>query len=242
MDRLAGMFLESHPENHFTSNFPLQPFIDNGTNLSYDDPRRWIYTTIGDMAKDTRALGYMYGMPVSPDVYRPPSILERGVRNLRPSGGRAVYIPKGVDISGKCDSKTSEANSVKASNAEGVVKVPFVVFTDVGCTASSYRIDVFAPGAQSLAPDVLQNPDFIGQITRLGMGPGRAGVGLQNTRRCRKPAASRVLDAERFADQLAAEESVQMVVTDLQDGGQLTEEEYMKLPGFEPKIMWFPKA
>ncbi|KAL7813367.1 hypothetical protein V8C26DRAFT_405712 [Trichoderma gracile] len=240
MDRLAGMFIESHPENHFTANFPLQPFIDNGTNLSYDDPRRWIYTTIGDMAKDTRALGYMYGMPVSPDVYRPPSIVERRVRNLRPSGGRAIYIPKGVDISGKCDSTTSKTNGVKAPGVESVVKVPFVVFTDVGCTASSYRIDVFAPDAQSLTPDVLENPDFIGQITRLGMGPGRAGVGLQNSGRCRKPAASRILNAEGFADRLAAEERVQIVVTDLQDGRHLTEEEYLKLPGFEPNIMWFP--
>jgi tyrosinase len=236
------MFIESHPENHFTANFPLQPFIDNGTNLSYDDPRRWIYTTIGDMAKDTRALGYMYGMPVSPDVYRPPSIVERRVRNLRPSGGRAIYIPKGAGISGGCDNATSTTNGVKTSSAEAVVKVPFVVFTDVGCTASSYRIDVFAPKAQSMTPDVLENPDFIGQITRVGMGPGRAGVGLRNSGRCRKPAASRVLNAERFADQLAAEERVQVVVTDLQDGKQLTEEDYKKLPGFEPKIMWLPGA
>ncbi|KAL7948108.1 hypothetical protein V8C42DRAFT_316712 [Trichoderma barbatum] len=242
MDRLAGIFIESHPENHFTSNFPLQPFIDNGTNLSYDDPRRWIYTTIGDMAKDTRALGYVYGVPASPDVYTPPSLLERGVRNPRPSGGRAVHIPKGVNINGNSDAETSETNGIKAANAESVTKIPFVVFTDVGCTSSSYRIDVFAPNAQSLIPDILDNPDFIGQITRIGMGPGKAGVGLKNSSRCRKPAASRMLNAEHFVGQLAADEAVKMVVTDLQDGRELTEEEYLKLPGFQPKVLWLPKA
>ncbi|KAK1484154.1 hypothetical protein CTAM01_13067 [Colletotrichum tamarilloi] len=61
MDRLAGVFMDANPENQFTSRFPLQPFINNGTSVNYDDTRRWHYTTIGDMAKDTRALGYIAG-------------------------------------------------------------------------------------------------------------------------------------------------------------------------------------
>ena len=240
MDRLAGMFMESHPENHFTSNFPLQPFQDNGTRLSYDDPRRWSYTTIGDMAKDTRALGYAYGLPVSPDVYRPPSTFERGIRNARPSGGRAIQIPAGVDLDGK-GSGGAAANSAASDTEAAAPKVPFVVFTDVACTASSYRIDVFAPAAKSLVPDALGNPDFIGQLTRLGMGPGRAGAGPNNASRCQKPAATRVLNAERFAEQLASDEAVKVVVTDLQEQRELSQEEYSKLGGFEPKILWLPK-
>ena len=122
--------------------------------------------------------------------------------------------------------------------------MPFVVFTDVSCTTSSYRIDVFAPAAQSLAPDALGNPDFIGQLTRLGMGPGRAGAGPNNASRCRKPAATRVLSAERFAEQLAAADAdaaVRVVVTDLQEQRELSEEECSKLGGFEPRILWLPK-
>ncbi|KAF4975549.1 hypothetical protein FDECE_18563, partial [Fusarium decemcellulare] len=60
MDRLAAIFMDANPENQFSSRFPLQPFMDNATKVGYDDPRRWLYTTIGDMARDTRALGYMY--------------------------------------------------------------------------------------------------------------------------------------------------------------------------------------
>ncbi|KAF7539840.1 hypothetical protein G7Z17_g12337 [Cylindrodendrum hubeiense] len=89
MDRLAGIFMEAHPNSQFTSNFPLQPFIDNGTKVSYDDPRRWKYTTIGDMAKNTRALGYMYEPPVSPDAFTPPVALS----GANASGGRAISLP-----------------------------------------------------------------------------------------------------------------------------------------------------
>jgi len=46
MDRLTSIFLDSRPTNQLTARFPLQPFLDSATRLSYDDPRRWIYTTI----------------------------------------------------------------------------------------------------------------------------------------------------------------------------------------------------
>ncbi len=116
-----------------------------------------------------------------------------------------------------------------------------MVFTDVGCTTSSYRIGVFAAAAQSVVPDALGNPDFIGQLTRLGMGLGRAGAGPNNASRCRKPAATRGLSAEKFAEQLATDKGVRVVVTDLQEQRELSEEEYSKLGGFEPRTLWLPK-
>ncbi|KAH7008385.1 hypothetical protein EDB80DRAFT_575962 [Ilyonectria destructans] len=229
MDRLAGIFMESHPGNQYTSNFPLQPFMDNGTKVSYDDPRRWKYTTIGDMAKDTRALGYMYAPPLSKDVFTPPVVFP----TPKPSGGRAISLlveqPQAVSVS---------ANRTAAPAKK---KVPYVVFSGVGCTDSSYRIDVFTPQAKSFAVDVVGNPDFIGQITRLGMGP-EANSGRQSTRRCRQPEASRVLSAERVADKLREGDSkndhVQIIVTNLETGKIVTADDYMKMPGFEPKVFW----
>lgn len=230
MDRLAGIFMESHPGNQYTSNFPLQPFMDNGTKVSYDDPRRWKYTTIGDMAKDTRALGYMYAPPLSKDVFTPPV----GFSAPKASGGCAISLlvkqPQAVNVS---------ANRT-ASPAKK--KVPYVVFSGVGCTDSSYRIDVFTPQAKSFAVDVVGNPDFIGHITRLGMGRGAANSGRRSTRRCRQPEASRVLSAERVGDELrqgdSENDNVQIIVTNLETGKTVTAEDYMKLPGFEPKVVW----
>lgn len=230
MDRLAGMFMESHPGNQFTSNYPLQPFTDNGTKLSYDDPRKWKYTTIGDMAKDTRALGYMYAPPLSPDVFTPPVVFSRA----KASGGRAISLPaehyKAVDVS---------TNGAAAPTKK---KVPYVVFSGVGCTDSSYRIDVFTPQAKSFAADTVGNPDFIGQITRLGMGPGSANSGRRSTRQCRQPEASRVLSAERVVNKLRQgdyeNDSVQIIVTNLETGKIVTADDYKKMPGFEPKVVW----
>ncbi|SPO00290.1 uncharacterized protein DNG_03135 [Cephalotrichum gorgonifer] len=96
MDRLAGTFIDAHPENQFTSNFPLQPFINSCTDLSYNDPRLWRYTTIGDVAKDTRSLGYMYGAPAGPDAFTLPSAAERGRLVPQASGGRAMNKPAGT--------------------------------------------------------------------------------------------------------------------------------------------------
>ena len=57
VDRIAASFMRSRPEQQYSSNFPLQPFVDNAKILDYADPRVYLYTTIGDMAKDPMALG-----------------------------------------------------------------------------------------------------------------------------------------------------------------------------------------
>ncbi|KAJ4320190.1 hypothetical protein N0V84_005975 [Fusarium piperis] len=235
MDRLAGIFIDAHPESQFTSGFPLQPFINNGTDVSYDDPRRWRYTTIGDMAKDTRSLGYMYAAPASPDVFTPESAAEQGIASPRASGGRAISLPAGIPD----QAEAKHTNGVIKTAATGPVeKQPFVVFTGVGCTTSSYRIDVFTADAQSLTPDVTANPDFIGQITRIGMGRGRQGDGPPNSGRCREPAATRVLAAGRVKEQLVKESRVKIVVTNVETEQEVAKEEYAKMPGFTPKVVW----
>ena len=231
------MFIESHPENQFTSSFPLQPFMDQGTSLSYDDPRRWAYTTIGDMAKDTRALKYMYAPPASPDVFSTPTALERHADIPKAMGGRSITLP--AESSSALAALNLKESMITRKNR---TKVPYIVFPDVGCTIASYRIDVFTKSATSLTLDPVGNPDFIGQITRLGMGPGPAGRGLRNSRRCRKPTATRVLKAEKQVDKLdssqSAKDMLRLIVTELPINKQVGPDKYGKLSGFEPIVVW----
>lgn len=235
MDRLAGIFMDANPENQFTSRFPLQPFINNGTDIDYDDPRRWRYTTIGDMAKDTRVLGYMYGEPASPDFSTPKTAEEKGICRAVPSGGKAIVLP--IGLPGQ-DKNAVVTNSLKSPGKKELI--PYVIFTEVGCTNSSFRIDVFTVGATSTVPDAVGNPDFIGQVTRLGMGQGKDGSGPPNTSRCRKPTATRVLPAGKFKDRLSKGDVLQIIVTDLETGKQLDEGEYKQMSGFKPQLVWLP--
>jgi hypothetical protein len=243
MDRLAGLFMDSHPENQFTSNFPLQPFLNNGKDISYTEPRRWIYTTVGDMAKDTRALGYMYAPPYSPDAFTPQTVLERDL--LRPTavGGRAISLPEGVSASTSKlpgDSKDMKLLAPSGNGAKNIAttRIPHVVFPGIGCTDRSYRVDVFVSDAKSLTVDPVKNPDFIGHITRLGMGPADIRAEMRNTDRCRKPEATRVLRAEKHVDALRSNSSVKLVVTDIETGKELSKAQYGKLPGFDPIVLW----
>ncbi|RGP67163.1 beta-c chain unit d [Fusarium sporotrichioides] len=237
MDRLAGIFMDSNPENQFTSRFPLQPFMDQGKKVSYDDPRRWLYTTIGDMAKDSRALGYMYGEPASPDYYTPKTAEEKGLHRPRASGGQAIALPLGLPGQSSVNDGFTNRTLAKPPKRE---LVPYIIFTGVGCTISSYRIDVYTGNANSTTLDVVGNPDFIGQVTRLGMGRGREGHGPPNTGRCRKPVATRVLPAEKFNHLLDTDSGLKIVVTDLETGNVVDEEEYSLMSGFVPKLVWLP--
>ena len=200
MDRLTSLFLDANAANQLTARFPLQPFVNGATRLAYDEPRRWMYTTIGDMAKDTRALGYMYAPPASPDVLLEPDLAAAASPAApQPAGGRAISV---LPLTANGTDGPSARNATATAGADS--RVPYVVFTGVGCTASSYRIDVFAPRAASLVADPRANPDYIGQVTRLGMGPGRPGGGGRGPGnwRCRKPEATRVLSAGRVADRV----------------------------------------
>jgi hypothetical protein len=68
IDRVFEEWLRAHPGTKFTSSYALQPFVGSlASSVDFTDPNRHVYTTIGDMAKDCRALGYDYEAPKRPD-------------------------------------------------------------------------------------------------------------------------------------------------------------------------------
>jgi tyrosinase len=68
IDRIFEMWLRAHPAAMFTSGCPIQPFAGPEANrILLSDPHRYLYTRIGDMARDSRAIGYDYGAPVHRD-------------------------------------------------------------------------------------------------------------------------------------------------------------------------------
>ena len=68
IDRMLEVWIRAHPAAQYTASFPIQPFIGAmARTIEPSDPRRWLYTTIGDMARDSRGIGYDFGPPVTPD-------------------------------------------------------------------------------------------------------------------------------------------------------------------------------
>ncbi|HEV7883173.1 MAG TPA: tyrosinase family protein [Solirubrobacteraceae bacterium] len=77
IDRIFEQWLRAHPASQFTSNFPLRPFVGpRAAEIDLTNPDAFVYTTLGDMARDSRALGYDYG-PTGED--------EAAGRPLRPA-------------------------------------------------------------------------------------------------------------------------------------------------------------
>lgn len=226
MDRIVERYLRSKALNTLTINFPLRPFINGAKELSYADPREYIYTTIGDMQKDTKALNYLYAPTFLPDFEPMPPAATKFV----PKGGQAVpVVPK-------------TANTQAVLNAEqdsAMDKKPFVIFSGVSCTKESYEIDVFTKGANNLSPDPISNPDFIDRITRLGMGNGRDPTKpIRNAGRCEKTPITRILTAETAIAELLRERGVRQIVRDLATGKEVDEEEWKTWPGFVCQLVW----
>lgn len=68
IDRMYEVWRAAHPNALYTAGCPLPPFIGpKATSVEPSAPRRWRYTTIGDMAQDGRRIGFGYEDPVSPD-------------------------------------------------------------------------------------------------------------------------------------------------------------------------------
>lgn len=90
MDRLVEAFLRSKPRLQHSFNLPLQPFIGQalgrGLDLAYDESLDYTYMTIGDMAKDSKALGYLYAPPDGKHAF----VLPRSQRSQIPAGGIAI--------------------------------------------------------------------------------------------------------------------------------------------------------
>ena len=230
MDRIVEMYLRKNPNQQLTSNFPLQPFINSGRDIAYSDPRTYIYSTIGDMAKPSQALGYIYAPPASPDYIEIQTPYAGVSRRMAPSGGSSLLV--NVRLSTSQHQQQQQIQSAPAPK-------PKIIFADISCTTGSFQIDVFVDGAASLDPHPVTNWAFIGRVTRLGMGPGRGGrEGLRNPQRCRKAPVARVLDAAQFEEQLREAKGVVQVVTDLSTGLVVEEEEWKQWPGFEGKVVW----
>jgi hypothetical protein len=225
MDRIVEMYLRQKPNQQLTSNFPLQPFMNNGTAVSYTDPRKYAYTTIGDMAKPTQALGYLYAPPATPDFVSIQTNIMGVHRRMKPTGGTSILV-----------SNQPRPQGLVAVN--GSLLKPKIIF-NMGCTNESFQIDVFVSGATSLTPDPIENPDFIGRVTRLGMGPGRGTTkGLREAQSCRKATVARVLDASHCQESLQTARGIQIVVTDLHTGRKVEETEWNDWDGFEAKVIW----
>ena len=229
IDRIAASFMRSHPEQQYSSNFPLQPFVDSAKGLNYTDPRVYLYTTIGDMAKDIMALNYLYAPPSSPD-YQPLPKLQR--HSLIPKGGNVTHVISKDDIQSLISAQTATKHEYKT-------REPWIFFPNIKCTTESYTIDIFPATASSTAADHTSNPDYIGRLTRLGMGSGPEKGGLINKQRCHKPAVSRAVPA---ADHKAELEKsgwkVRSVVRRLKTGEEIGEEEKKEIGGFEGSVVW----
>ncbi|KAL0931965.1 uncharacterized protein CTRU02_212918, partial [Colletotrichum truncatum] len=237
MDRIVERYLRAQASTQptLTFNFPLRPFVQNARALAYADPREYIYTTIGDMQKDVRALNYLFAPPVLRDfVTLPPA-----VSKLEPKGGVAVPI-----VPSEVTAATTANNAGAAETADTVTEAindqqPYVIFAGVTCTRDSYEIDVFVRGARDKRPDPILNADYIGRITRLGMGSGRDPTRpIRNASRCVKPAVTRVLRADGAVSGLLREKGVDQVVRDLTTGLEVAESEWKEWPGFVGRLVW----
>ena len=105
---------ETDVQSLFGEPYPLRPFVGGAASeVDLTTPDAWRYTTIGDMARDSRALGYDYAAPSAPDA-RPASpdavaaghlyILFPGVRCIRETFVVDVFLdlprPTPADVAG----------------------------------------------------------------------------------------------------------------------------------------------
>ena len=221
IDRMCEVWLRAHPAAQFTSGFPLHPFAGpDAGRFEFDDPRRFVYTTIGDMARDSRALGYDYASPATPDF--------TGTAQTRWLTSGETSIP-----SAKNATAASGAGEQTQAQARGL----YVVFEGVRCTHDSYTIDVFIDQDAPSAADVdAANPHYVGRLTRLGMG-------MQDDKgRCIQHGVTRVLDASANGQRLGLQPEgacmLHLRVTNLTTGEILAQEAYRQLPGFEGRLIW----
>lgn len=219
IDRMLEVWIRSHPGAQFTTQAALQPFLSPESNdVSYSSPDQWRYTSIGEMAQDSRRIGYDYGKPVSPQFQ---GVVDEG------KPGRCSTTNRTGPAAGQSQSGGNE------TRMEG----PWVVFDGVRCTHDSYFIDVFLNDPQATAEDAeAANPHFVGRFSRIGMGL------VDDKGRCIKHGVSRALNAASTVAALGlkAEDNphVSVVVTHLDTGRQLNTDEYQRLPGFEPTMVW----
>lgn len=67
IDRMLEVWIRANPAAQYTTQCLLQPFAGHqAAEVSFTSADAWRYTSLGDMAQDSRHIGYDYGPPVAP--------------------------------------------------------------------------------------------------------------------------------------------------------------------------------
>ncbi|KAK6334553.1 hypothetical protein TWF730_003767 [Orbilia blumenaviensis] len=234
MDRVFETWIRSHPTAQYTSSFPLRPFVGAHSTrmvLSEGDPRAWIHTTIGDMAKDCKSLGYIFMPP------RVPDLKESTKDQLSALGNTEAMV-----LLGQCDEAT--ASNPQTSGRAG--KKAYIVFDGVKCTDETFVIDVFLKDKSRAAlagmelESKIENPYFVGTSTRIGMGDGVSSE--SKGKRCILHGVQRFLPLNLIpveVEHLSAEQiDVILKVTNVSQGVEVEKEVYQQMVGFTGKFYW----
>jgi hypothetical protein len=209
IDRVFEGWLRRHPAAQYTASFPLRPFVGNrAQHVDLTNPNAFVYTTIGDMAKDSRALGYDYALTLSP-----------GTRGT-PYGPAAAVHHDNPDVDERLFVMFPDSRCVQRSYYLDVfLNLPNDDTTSISTTA-------IGPAD---APD-----HFVGRVTRLGMGveddKGRC------VRRGTTRLLDATHTARHLGLSTETAPTVTVVVTDLHSGELVTDTE--ALPGFRPVLRW----
>ncbi|EPS43761.1 hypothetical protein H072_2247 [Dactylellina haptotyla CBS 200.50] len=236
MDRVFEMWIRDHPNAKYTYNFPLRPFVGahaNNITISEGDPRAWIHTTLGDMARDCKKLGYIFMPPRVPD-------LKIGTKDqLSALGGAKEMVLLGAP-------PPSDVSADSATETQRGHQKAYVVFDGVRCTDETFVIDVFLKAKSTAAltgsqlASNLTNPYFVGTSTRIGMGDAVSAD--SKGQRCIKQGVERPLLVTLIPaeiEHLSVEEvEVVLKVTNLTQGVEVAKDVYSKISGFTGKFCW----
>jgi tyrosinase len=183
IDRMLEVWIRNHPGAQFTTQTPLQPFLGAGaTDVSYSSADHWRYTSIGEMAQDSRRIGYDYGEPVAKQ-FTGDAARKKSPTAVKAKPSKPGKMAKEAGVS---------ADPFVATRAEAKIMDdgPWVVFDDVRCTHDSYLIDVFINQADATPNDATScNMHYVGRFSRIGMGL------VDDKGRCVTQGVSRVLNA-----------------------------------------------
>ncbi|KAK6498903.1 hypothetical protein TWF481_011473 [Arthrobotrys musiformis] len=225
IDRIFDMYLTARPPTEFSSNFPLEPFKGPlASTITEGNPLKYIYTTLGDMVKPTRALGYFYEGPQHQDYYKPSSVSKFKTGKL----GNNAYATTDT-----WEAASSMVGSDKYDKIRALVE-----FDGVRCTDASYTIDVFISDSEGFTPPTGQidvgQKEYVGRMTRITMGEGT------DKGRCVKQGIRRVIFVapEKLDGFQKDKVRAYQVVKDMDENTVVPEEVYSKLPGFVGKLVW----
>ncbi|RCK50361.1 tyrosinase [Thalassospira profundimaris] len=220
LDRMLEVWMRAHPAVKFTTQTLLQPFLGAGAkSIHFTTSAHWRYTSIGEMAQDSRRIGYDYGKPVARQF--------KGANNHKPFAAKSAPLPS-TDLSG-----LRHLHLRTTDMAEG----PWVVFDDVGRSHDHYHIDVFINQPDARPSDANScNMHYVGRLKRTGTGPVDDKKQYLPTGVSHRLDATNVIRALNLA--LTDSPTVSILVTEIDSGRLLSVEEYATRPGFVPQLIW----